>query len=409
VNSSNGRRVIRIGPFHPLLEEPVGFDLTVEGETVVAVDARMDFIHKGMERLAQERTYDMLPIVLERICGICSVTHSVCFCNAVEDILDIDIPPRANYIRVLLAELERLHSHLLWVGLAGHFIGYDTVFMWAWKYREPICDMFEALTGHRQNSAMPMVGGVRRDVSSDIFPEIHKVLDTMDGQVDRLTGAVLDDPVLAARLKGVGVLTPQEVIDWGVVGPTARASGVQTDVRADEPYAAYDELDWQVITQPQGDVFAKAVVRLLEIKESSKLVRQSMDKMPGGEINLGTQHIPRGEGIGRYEAPRGEDVHYLRSNGTNMPERLKVRAPSFTNIPSFEASCIGGSIADVTLTLAACDPCYSCTERSAVVVGSDGSPLLGFKDLVRMGRQKTSNLAAEMGVEPGLKDAKLHG
>ena len=398
--TTGDRRVIQIGPFHPLLEEPVGFELTVEGETVVHVDACMEYIHKGIERLAQERTYDMLPILLERICGICSVTHSVCFCNAAEDLLQLELPPRANTIRTIIGELERIHSHLLWVGLAGHFIGYNTVFMWAWKYREPVCDVFEMLTGHRQNSALPMVGGVRRDLPEAYFDEALRVMDRVDEQVKMLTAAVLDDPVLGARLKGIGVLTPQEVIDWGVVGPTARASGIDTDVRRDDPYASYAELDWKVITTENGDVFDKAVVRLLELTESISIVRQCLKKMPGGEINLGQQHIPRGEGIGRYEAPRGEDIHYLRSNGTNMPERLKVRAPSFTNVASFEASCLGETISDVTITLAACDPCYSCTERTAVVRGVDGVPTHTFPDLVRLSQQKTRDLAREMGYEP---------
>ncbi|MDJ0975309.1 MAG: nickel-dependent hydrogenase large subunit [Planctomycetota bacterium] len=397
MKAPSSRRVVQIGPFHPLLEEPVGFALAVEGETVVDVDARMDYIHKGIEILAQQRTYDMLPILLERICGICSVTHSVCFCNAAEDLLGIDIPPRANYIRTIIGELERVHSHLLWVGLAGHFIGYNTVFMWAWKYREPVCDVFEMLTGHRQNSALPMVGGVRRDIPEKYFPEAQKTLDMVEGKVKMLTDAVLDDPVLKARLKGVGVLTPQEVMDWGVVGPTARASGVDTDVRRDEPYAAYGELDWDVCLTENGDVFDKAVVRLLELQESIKILRQCFDNMPKGDLNLGMLHMPRGEGIGRYEAPRGEDIHYLRSNGTNMPERLKVRAPSYTNVASFKASCLGEKISDVTITLAACDPCYSCTERTAVVRGTDDQPERTFGDLVRLSQAETRRVADEMG------------
>lgn len=400
--NSSSRQVIQIGPFHPLLEEPVGFELTVEGETVVHVDAQMDYIHKGIERLAQQRTYDMIPFLLEKICGICSVTHSVCFCLTVEELLDVEIPPRASYIRMIIGELERLHSHLLWVGLAGHFIGYNTVFMWAWKYREPVCDVFEMLTGHRQNSSLPIVGGIRREIHDEYFPEARKMLDRLDDQIKMITAAVLDDPVLAARLKGIGVLTPQEVIDWGVVGPTGRASGIATDVRRDEPYCCYDELDWNVITTPNGDVFDKTVVRLLEITESIKILRQCLDKIPKGEINAGPLHVPRGESIGRYEAPRGEDIHYLRSNGTNMPERLKVRAPSFNNIPSFKASCIGESISDVTITLAACDPCYSCTERTAVVRGVNGEPTRTFSELVRLGQEKTRTLAHEMGRKPGL-------
>jgi len=402
MSATGTRRIVNIGPFHPLLEEPVGFALTVEGERVVHVDARMDYIHKGIERLAQQRTYDMIPILLERICGICSVTHSVCFCHAVEDLLGIEIPPRAKYIRTIIGELERLHSHLLWVGLAGHFIGYNTVFMWSWRYREPVCDVFEMLTGHRQNSALPMVGGVRRDIPERYLPDARKALDTLDGKVRMLTDAVMDDPVLAARLAGVGVLTPQQVVDYGVVGPTARASGVDTDVRRDDPYAAYDELDWNVITRTGGDVFQKAVVRLLELTESIRILRQALDRLPAGEINLGLQHVPRGEGIGRYEAPRGEDIHYVRSNGTNMPERLKVRAPSFTNIASFKASCLGAQIADVTITLAACDPCYSCTERTAVVRNLDTGREESLAELVERSRAETRRLATEMGRRPDL-------
>lgn len=404
MSDPSSRHVVEIGPFHPLLEEPVGFSLTIEGERVVAIEARMDYIHKGLERLVQERTYDMVPILLERICGICSVTHSVCFCHAVEDLLGVEIPPRAAYIRTIIGELERLHSHLLWVGLAGHFIGYNTVFMWAWKYREPICDAFEMLTGHRQNSALPLVGGVRRDVPVEYFPAIRQILDELEGQTQRLTSAVLDDPVLAARLKGVGVLTPEAALDFGVVGPTARASGLDTDVRRDEPYAAYAEVDWKVITQPAGDVFAKAVVRLLEIFESIRILRQCLDRIPPGPINLGTLHVPPGEGIGRYEAPRGEDVHYVRSNGTNMPERLKVRAPSYVNIPSFKASCLGAPMADVMITLAACDPCYSCTERAMVLVEPGGAPIPPVPGLLEASRRKTFELARDLGRKPDLAD-----
>jgi NADH-quinone oxidoreductase subunit D len=253
------------------------------------------------------------------------------------------------------------------------------------------------LTGHRQNSALPMVGGVRRDVPEQYFPVVRRTLGELEGQTARLTAAVLDDPVLAARLKGVGVLTPAAALDFGVVGPTARASGLDTDVRRDEPYAAYPELDWKVVTESAGDVFAKAVVRLLEIFESIRIVRQCLDRMPAGPLNLGTLHVPRGEGIGRYEAPRGEDIHYVRSNGTNMPERLKVRAPSYVNIPSFKASCLGAQVADVMITLAACDPCYSCTERALVLTGADGAPLAAGPGLLEASRRKTRELARELG------------
>jgi len=390
--------IIPIGPFHPLQDEPANFLLTVEGETVVDIEANMGYIHKGHELLAQGKTYDQIVIQVERICGICSVTHTVCFCNAVEDLLGIEIPRRAAYIRTLLGELERLHSHLLWVGLAGHFLGYNTVFMWAWKYREPVLDVFEALTGNRQNASIMKPGGVRRDIDEKHFPKVLEVLHTVKGQTEMLLGAVLDDPVLHSRTKNVGTLTYEQAKNWCVVGPTARASGVDMDVRRDDPYGCYNELDWKVIVLKEGDVFAKAAVRLLELLESIKMIEQCIKQFPKGPILAEVRNVPVGEGIGKYEAPRGEDIHYVRSNGTNMPERWKARAPSYVNIPSFHASCIGQTISDVTITLAACDPCYSCTERMATVIDADTKKVLyNGSDLIRMSQEKTRKIARELG------------
>jgi len=316
----------------------------------------------------------------------------------VENLLGIQVPKRAAYIRTILGELERCHSHLLWAGLAGHFLGYNTVFMWAWKYREPVLDLLEALTGNRRTASIMKVGGVRRDLDEQHFPMVLEVMSTLRGKMQMLLDAVTDDPVIHSRTKNVGVLTYEAAVDWCVVGPTARASGVDTDVRRDEPYGAYQDVDWKVILAKDGDVFAKVAVRLLEIIESTKIVEQCVKQFPKSSILNEVRDIPVGEGIGRYEAPRGEDIHYVRSNGTNMPERWKVRAPSNVNVPSFHASCIGESISDVTITLASCDPCYSCTERMAVAVAPDSKKLLhSFADLVRMGQEKTRAIARELG------------
>jgi len=390
--------IIPIGPFHPLQDEPANFLLTVEGEKVIDIEANMGYIHKGHELLGQHKTYDQVIIQTERICGICSVSHTVCFCHAVENLLGIQVPKRAAYIRTILGELERCHSHLLWAGLAGHFLGYNTVFMWAWKYREPVLDLLEALTGNRRTASIMKVGGVRRDLDEQHFPMVLEVMSTLRGKMQMLLDAVTDDPVIHSRTKNVGVLTYEAAVDWCVVGPTARASGVDTDVRRDEPYGAYQDVDWKVILAKDGDVFAKVAVRLLEIIESTKIVEQCVKQFPKSSILNEVRDIPVGEGIGRYEAPRGEDIHYVRSNGTNMPERWKVRAPSNVNVPSFHASCIGESISDVTITLASCDPCYSCTERMAVAVAPDSKKLLhSFADLVRMGQEKTRAIARELG------------
>ncbi|GAB4377382.1 MAG: hypothetical protein Kow0042_25010 [Calditrichia bacterium] len=396
------RSIIPIGPFHPLQDEPENFVLTVEGETVVDIDVNIGYIHKGIELLAQQKTYDQTVFLVERICGICSITHTVCFCNAVEDLLKIEIPERAKYIRTILGEIERIHSHLLWAGLAGHFIGYNTVFMWVWKYREPILDMMEYLTGNRQSCGMLKVGGVRRDLDDAKFPELLKTLDDLEPKVQMLADAVQDDPVLKARLGNVGTLSKQAAIDYCVVGPTARASGVDIDVRRDDPYAAYPYLDWEVIVLQAGDVYAKFLVRVLETLESIKILRQALTRIPKGDYLLEIKEIPPGEGIGRYEAPRGEDIHYVRSNGTNFPERVKVRAPSYINIPSFYASCIGQQVADVAITLASVDPCYSCTERMMSARNVYGQTCLTQDDLMAMSRKKTLQIAADLGKEPDL-------
>ena len=389
--------VLPVGPFHPLQEEMEFFQLTVDGETVTDIDVRISYNHRGIERISETLQYDQVPFLVSRICGICSASHPLAYINAVEEICGITPPERAQYIRVIINELERIHSHLLWVGLGGHFIGYDTVFMWAWKYREPVLDLLEEITGNRNNYGNVKVGGCRDDIPDETIPKILKELDKVEQKTEMLTKAVLDDPILHMRLKGVGILTKKDAIDYAVTGPTARGSDVAIDVRHDDPYAAYGDLDWKVISRPEGDVFAKAVVRLLEIFEAIKMIKEALNKLPAGPIAAEVKEIPPGEGFGHAEAPRGETFHYVRSDGGNRPIRHKVRAPSYVNVPSFRASCIGQQIADVTLTLAAVDPCYSCTERLAVVDGHNNI-IHDHESLLQLSREKTARLKKETGV-----------
>ncbi len=384
--------IIPIGPFHPLQEEPEFFTLKVEGEKVVDIEARIGYNHRGIEKLAESKTYEQGVFLVERICGICSTSHPFAYVQAAEDVSGIEVPERAHYIRTIIGELERIHSHLLWVGLAGHFIGYNTVFMWAWRYREPVLDMYERISGNRNHYAMFKVGGVRRDIKAEDIPDLLKALGEVDSFTKMLTGAVLDDPVIQARLKGIGVLKKEDAIALSVTGPTARPSGVAIDVRRDHPYAAYDKVDWKVIVREEGDVFAKAVVRLLEIRESVNIVRQCLKGLPKGPIEVEVWEIPKGEGIGVHEAPRGEVFHYIRSNGGNYPERVKIRAPSFMNVPSFKRTIIGESIADAALILAAVDPCYCCTERTAAVDCETGKGLFNGQDLIKLSQEKTEKL-----------------
>ena len=388
------RTVIPIGPFHPIQEEPEFFQLTVEGERVVDVDVRISYNHRGIERLCQDLTYDQIPFLLARICGICSASHPVAFCQACEDLCGVEVPLRGLYLRTVICELERIHSDLSWAGLAGHFIGYNTVFMWAWRYREPVLDLLEALVGNRNNYENFCVGGCRRDIAQDRLPEITKVMDEIQGPIEMITKAILDDPVLKVRLGGIGILTEEESRRWCTTGPTARGSNVAIDVRHDEPYAAYDILDWQVQVQTSCDVMAKMVVRLLEVLEAIKILRQCVERMEPGEFRTEVREMPEGEGIGHAEAPRGETFHYVCSDGTNYPLRYKVRAPTFVNLPSFKTSVVGQELADAMLIVAAMDPCYSCTERILVVRKRLGNKkeILDQRALLKLSLEKTERI-----------------
>jgi len=386
-------KIIPIGPYHPLQEEPELFKLYCEGEIVKDIKWETGYNHRGIEKLSQSRTFDQVFFLVERICGICSTSHPFAFANCLEEIAGIEVPDRVKYIRTIIGELERLHSHLLWIGLAGHFLGYNTVFMWAWKYREPVLDLFEMITGNRNSYAMFKIGGVRRDIENNKITRIKETLDLVKKKTDLLTGAVMDDPVIHARTKGVGILTKEDIINYGAVGPVARASGVAIDVRHDDPYAAYPLVNWKVITAKGGDVFAKAEVRLLEMVESISIIEQclaGLKKEKEGETEIVVKEIPEGMGTGRAEAPRGEVFHFVKTDGSNYPVRHKIRAPSYVNIATFRKSCVGQTISDATLALAAVDPCYCCTERMAYAFdNATGEKIYNGNELLALSQSKT--------------------
>jgi membrane-bound hydrogenase subunit alpha len=391
--------IVPIGPYHPLQEEPEFFKLHVEGEHVTKLDIEIGYNHRAIEKLAESKSWDQVVFLVERICGICSTSHPAASINAQEDLGGIQAPERAQFIRMIICELERIHSHLLWLGLAGHFIGYNTVWMWSWKYREIVCDILEKISGNRQSYAMFKAGGVRRDILNEDIPWIIKYLGKLKPALELFKGAVMDDPVIHARTKGVGILTKEQAKAYCVVGPTARASGVAIDVRKDDPYFLYDQVEFDEIVLEGGDVFDKAAVRILEMYESVKIIEQSLHKMKPGTIDLNIKELPPGEGIGRAEAPRGEVYHYCLSDGSNYPARYKVRAPSYTNILSNEVACIGQKVADAALVLAAVDPCYCCTERFIVIDQNTGLQHEYTGDVLnRLSHERTERIKKSMSI-----------
>lgn len=355
---------IPIGPYHPALEEPYKLSIRSKGEVVEDVDIEVGFVHRGIELLAQRRNYIQDLTLVERVCGICSNIHTLTFSMAAEQIAGICVPDRARYIRTILAELERLHSHLLWAGVGSEDIGFQTMFMEIYALREKVMDVLEAISGNRVNYAMNCIGGVNRDIT-DTESVLQAVQQIRAGIEKTVVPIFTTNRTIAARISGVGVLSRQDAVAYGVVGPIARASGLALDVRQDFPYAAYPDLGFTIVVQESCDVQARVVVRALEMLESCRLIEKALLELPKGPIHPDrpVTVIPAGEAFARVEAPRGEVVYYLKSDGSDTPARVKIRTPSDLNIPSIRAMSRGQALGDMAIIQASVDPCCSCTDR----------------------------------------------
>jgi NADH-quinone oxidoreductase subunit D len=345
------------------------FKLKVEGEKVLEVDLKLGYNYRGIMKLAESRTYWQNLYLFERVCGICSAAHTTAYTRTVEMLGEIELPDRARYIRTLMSELERIHSHLLWAGVGMELIGFKTLFMLIWRDREHVLDVLEAISGNRQHYAMNTIGGVRKDIDKDMIPKIEEKLKVLHKATVTATKAVLEDGGIKARTVGIGTLDKEIAKKICVVGPVARATGMKIDVRKDDPYDAYDEIPFDVITAEGGDIFAMALVRLGELVESVKISQYCLDKLKttGGPIKAEVKEFPPGEAVGRVEAPRGELLYYLVSNGTNTPERARVRTPSYLNDYALLYMLPGQALADVPITVASVDPCMACTDRITTI------------------------------------------
>ncbi|EJG06922.1 NADH-ubiquinone oxidoreductase chain 49kDa [Methanofollis liminatans DSM 4140] len=396
---------IPIGPIHPALKEPILFTLKMDGEAIAAADFAPGKAHRGIEWMGMRRNPVQILYLAERICGICGVSHSLAFARAVEQIADIEVPERAHYIRTIVAEFERIQSHLLWAGVAAHELGFDTLFFLAWRVREAAMDVIEHLTGNRVNYGIIQVGGVRRDITEEQFALIDRALTGYEDLMDRLLELFLEDATVKLRCRDHGYLSREDAVGLCTVGPTARASGVRMDVRVDAPYAAYGDLAIKPVLpdgymgEIRGDVYDRIVVRLIEVGQSIDIVRQCMAQMPTGEI-LWEKKVPKilaacrkaeGEALGRVEAPRGECLHYVRMNKSGAPQTWKVKASTYSNQMSWLPMLKGEQLADVPIITASIDPCMSCTDRVAVVRGREQG-VMTKEDLHRLSVEKTRRL-----------------
>ena len=361
---------VPFGPFHPTLDEPEHFRLFVEGEIVRGCEYRGFMVHRGIEKLADSvLTYNEIPMLAERICGICGCVHSVVYAQAVEQAAAIKATERAEFIRTIMLEIERLHSHLLWCGLASHILGFDTLFMQSFRIREPLMWIAEKITGNRKTYSLCLIGGVRWDITPDLSRDLRGVLDGIEKEWIRVADAVKGDKNVQKRTRGVGVADKKLVKEAALLGPIARASGVAIDARHDHPYAAYDKVEFDVVVEDGCDVWSRLMVRVREVFQSIRIIRQCLEKMPEGPIQLKlTDELPAGRfGMSSIEAPRGESHHYVVTGENNRPRRWRVRAPTYQNLQGVPAMIKDQQLADMTISLGSIDPCFSCTDRMEVV------------------------------------------
>lgn len=367
--------VIPIGPQHPALKEPANFEFWVDGEIVTGASVRLGYVHRGIEKGAESRTWTQNLYLMERICGICSHIHATAYTLAVEKLAGVEVTPRASAIRQMLAEMERIHSHMLWLGVAAHEGGFDSLFMYSWRDRETVMDLLEKISGNKVHYSANVLGGVKFDITPELAKEIHQGLAFLEERNKFYLNVVLNDETFAGRTRDIGTMTMDRAELLGAIGPTARASGILRDIRADAPYLSYKDFPVRIQTQTAGDLHARFIVRINETLESIRNILEIVDNLPPGELTVRIpRRIPAGEAVSRVEAPRGELFYFVASSGGDKPERVKVRTPSLCNWSTVLFLAIGLKLADMPMLLSGIDPCFSCNDRSVRVTGAEKEP-----------------------------------
>lgn len=397
------RTILPFGPQHPVLPEPLHLKLTIENEIITDAVPTLGYVHRGLETLCATRDFNQMIQIVERVCGICSCLHALCYCEALEQIMGIEVPRRAKYLRSIWGELHRMHSHLLWIGLFADAFGFESLFMQAWRIRERVMDIMEATCGNRVVVSVNQVGGTRRDLSPEQCRWIEDQIKICEKEIKQIQGALLSDYTVKKRTVGKGLLTKEQAYQLGCAGPVLRGSGWAQDARQ-TGYAAFGELGFEPIVEYDGDCYARSAVRFRELLQAIDLIRLAIARMPAGEtaadvdaadipqptpgadtqtqnwdkhrhvastppaplivpVSAKVKGKPEGEAVTRCEQPRGEVLYYVKGNGSKNLERVRIRTPTFANIPALLAMLPGSELADVPVLILSIDPCVSCTER----------------------------------------------
>ncbi|TKI05365.1 hydrogenase large subunit [Martelella alba] len=384
-------RVVPIGPLHITSDEPGHFRLFVDGEQIVDADYRLFYVHRGMEKLAETRMgYNEVTFLSDRVCGICGFTHSVAYTTSVENALGITVPTRAHAIRSILLEVERLHSHLLNIGLSSHFVGFDTGFMQFFRVREKSMTMAQLLTGARKTYGMNLIGGIRRDILKEQRVKTLQLVNEMRGEFLQLVDMLLSTPNMAQRTQGIGVLDAKVARDYSPVGPMVRASGFKRDTRFDHPYANYGNLPKTLFSMDGGDVYSRLTVRIKEVLDSLAMIEYGLDNLPEGPIlTEGFTYQPHKFALGFTEAPRGEDIHWSMLGDNQKLFRWRCRAATYANWPVLRYMLRGNTVSDAPLIIGSLDPCYSCTDRVTLVdVNRRKAKTVPYQELERYGIER---------------------
>ncbi|MDR7344393.1 formate hydrogenlyase subunit 5 [Pantoea alhagi] len=389
-----GNKIVPIGPLHVTSDEPGHFRLFVDGEDIIDADYRLFYVHRGMEKLAETRMgYNEVTFLSDRVCGICGFTHSVAYTSSVENAMGIVVPERAQMIRSILLEVERLHSHLLNLGLACHFVGFDSGFMQFFRVREQSMKMAEILTGARKTYGMNLIGGLRRDILKQDMIQTIALAGSMRRELNDLVDILLSTPNTTQRSVGVGILDPQVARDFGNVGPMVRGSGHRRDMRQDHPYAGYAKLPFTLCSETGNDVYSRLKVRINEVFNALNMIEFGLQNLPAGPLMVeGFTYIPHRFALGFAEAPRGDDIHWSMTGDNQKLFRWRCRAATYANWPTLRYMLRGNTVSDAPLIIGSLDPCYSCTDRMTVVdVRKKTTQVVPYKEIERYGIERKNS------------------